>query len=466
MGAICDPCQRRGPRLALPPDFFDAPPLKTALAGYDFGTVFLAIRDDQRWTQETLGDYLGVEQSRISEIERGVRQLRDVRLVSHVARKFTIPGVKLGFPDGTTVGGGALSRRKGGSWVERRDFVQHVAGLTLGLGAAGIDIDRLGALLPHTEPTGTRRVGLADVEVIEEVTAAFVRQDYAHGSGLIRDAAVSQLRTVLPLLNTQLTPEVRPQLMVATARLAMQSGWMSFECKQHDAARRLWLVGLNIARKADHPQADDLTVYLLYDMALQAVHLGRPDEARHLTQIGRAVAGGKHPVSASTTCSLANIQARAHAAEGDAAGCDRALAHAAEHFALIEPVTAPPWTGHVSEAAMSGFQGIAHYTLALASPGSRGANTAVPLLRNAVEHIGPSLARFRGFYLPDLAGVHALAGDTDTAVTVGHQAIDAITSLSSPRAYDRLRTLHTALEPMHTSHGVAELRDRLTATAA
>ncbi|MCA1709629.1 MAG: XRE family transcriptional regulator, partial [Actinobacteria bacterium] len=315
--------------------------------------------------------------------------------------------------------------------------------MALGLGAAGIDIDRLGALLPHAEPTSTRRVGLADVQVIEKVTDAFQRQDFAHGSGLIRDSAVSQLHTVLPLLNAQLTPEVRPRLMIAAARLAMQSGWMSFECTQHDAARRLWMIGLNIARKAEHPYADDLSVFLLYDMALQAVHLGRAAEAQRLIQIARAVAGGKHPVSASTTGHLESIQARTHAAEGDAAACDHALGHAAEHYAAIDPALAPPWSGYVSEAGRSAFEGVAYYMLAQPTRDPRMAGQAVALLRHGVDHFVPGYARPRALSLPDLAGSHAIAGDTDTAVTVGHQAIDAVTAVSSPRAHDRLRTLHT-----------------------
>jgi hypothetical protein len=78
---------------------------------------------------------------------------------------------------------------------------------------------------------------------------------------------------------------------------------------------------------------------------------------------------------------------------------------------------------------------------------------------------GPDRARSRALHLPDLAGAHALTGDTDIAVTLGHQAVDAVTALSSSRAYDRLRVLYTVLEPMYTSGGVAELRDRLAATA-
>ena len=110
------------------------------------------------------------------------------------------------------------------------------------------------------------------------------------------------------------------------------------------------------------------------------------------------------------------------------------------------------------------MQGKAHYELALTSRDPRAAGRAVPLLRDAVESFGPDYARARALYLSDLAGAHAIAGDTDTAV--GHQAIDAVTALHFPRAYDRLRVLNTALQPLHTSAGVAELRERLVATAA
>lgn len=59
-----------------------------------------------------------------------------------------------------TVESQAVTEREGG-WVERRDFIQHVAGLALGFGATGIDVDRLRTLLPQAEPTGFRQVGHA-----------------------------------------------------------------------------------------------------------------------------------------------------------------------------------------------------------------------------------------------------------------------------------------------------------------
>ncbi|MGH3854571.1 MAG: helix-turn-helix domain-containing protein [Pseudonocardiaceae bacterium] len=466
-GTRCDPCQRAGTRLMLPESFYDQPGLEAALAGGDFGPVFLAVRAHTSWSQDALAEFLGLEQGRISRIETGRRALLELGLVVRVANKLAIPAGKLGFTHGITVGGGTSNGRKG-SWVDRRDFVEHVAALAVGAtGAAGLDIDRLTALLPHAEPTGTRHVGAADVEALERATAAFVGQDFAHGSAMVRDTAVAQLHATLPLLGAQASPEVRPRLYLATARLATQVGWMSFDVNHHDAARRLWMMGLDIARHAEDPQGSDLTVFVLYDMALQAVHLGRPDEALRLVHLGHSTAAGPHPVSASTISCLANIQAKAHAAQKDAAGCDRALGHAVEHFAATDPATQPPWASSLGdEAHLAAYQGHAHYTLALASRDPHAAERAVLLLRRAVDDFSPGYARSRALYLADLVGAHALAGDTDTAVTLGHQAIDAVTALHSPRAYDRLRALNIALEPLHTSPGVTELRDRLSATAA
>jgi transcriptional regulator with XRE-family HTH domain len=436
-----------------------------ALADYDFRVVFRLLRGQTGWSQQTLGMVVGLDQARISAIERGVSRLRDVGLVAQVATKLWIPPALLGF--GATVGDAAAESRKLVSWVDRRDFVQHIAALAVGTTAmAGLDIDRLTALLPHTDPTGTRHVGVADVETIEQATAAFRHQDFTQGSGLTRDVAVTQLRAALPLFKAQVAAELRPRLLLATADLATQAGWMSFDAEHQDAARRLWTIAVDLSRKSDHPQGSDLTVYLLTDMALQAVHLRRPKEALRLVHLGHTAAISTQPVSASTASLLANVEARTHAIHGDAAGCDHALGQALDHLAAIDPATAPPWTAYLGHTGVSGHQGSARYMLAPTSHDPRTASQAVPLLHQAVDSFSPAYTRLRALYLPDLAGAHAIAGDTDTAVTLGHQAVDAVTALHSSRAYDRLRMLSTALEPLNDSTGVAELRDRLTATAA
>jgi hypothetical protein len=49
-------------------------------------------------------------------------------------------------------------------------------------------------------------------------------------------------------------------------------------------------------------------------------------------------------------------------------------------------------------------------------------------------------------------------------VHLSHAAIGAHL-VSAATTYDRLHALHTVLEPLHTSPGVTELRDRLTTTS-
>jgi len=464
-GEYCDPCQRTGPRLVLPEAFYDQPPLPAALEALDFGPVFLAIRAHTDWSQQSLGEYLGFEQCRVSAIENGKRSLHDLGTAIRVANRIGLPAGRLGFTHGVTVGGGTNTERKG-SGVYRRDFVEHVAGLTLVSAATGLDINRLIALLPHAEPTGTRRVGAADVTVIEQATSAFSDQDFATGAEPVTDVAVAHLRSVMPLLGAQMTAEVRPQLYLATARLATQAGWMASEVNDHDAARRLWMIALQVARDADHPLGTDQTVFVLADMAFQAVELGRPKEALCLVHLGHNTATvSAYPVTAATTSLLANIQARAHALQRDAVGCDRALGQALDHFAAIDP-TQESWADYLDEAHLASLRGAAHYELAVASHDLHAASKAVPLLRQAVDHLSPDYARPRASALTNLAGAHAIAGDTNTAVTLGHHAVDAATAVSSPRNYDRLRVLHTALEPLHTSAGVAELRERLQTTVA
>ena len=90
------------------------------------------------------------------------------------------------------------------------------------------------------------------------------------------------------------------------------------------------VTGLDIARATDHPRGSDFTVCLLRDMAIQAVQLGRPDEARAWRTSATPPRRGPHPVSAATTSCLATIQAGAYATQSDATGCDRALRQAVE----------------------------------------------------------------------------------------------------------------------------------------
>ncbi len=466
-GNLCDPCSRH-PDLAQrlqEAEFFTREPIRRALAAYDFGYLFRAIRRTLELTQTELGEVLGLDQDRISRIERGERQLRDIATIACIATRLAIPPELLGFdPNAATVEKAQTAEIEEVDWVRRRDFSWATAGTILGLSVNGLDIDRLAALLPP-DPTGTSsiaRIGMADVAAIEEATALLRRLDYSRGGDVTRATTVAQLRSVLPLHNAACTAQLRQRLLVATADLGRAAAWTSYDAGRHDEARRLFLLALSAIQQAEHPQAADLTAYLLTHMADQALHLRQPREVLDLIQLGYGTATRRaQPLSASTASYLASFQAWGQAALGDVQACARALGQSGEHFTHTDPNPATPWAVHLTAAALSAQHGYAHYTLAQATADPKHAATAVPLLQQAVDGRGPAYARGRALNLAALTGAQSLAGDLDTAAHTGHHAVQEITTLASPRAYDRLRTLHTVLQPHNTNPAISEVRNNI-----
>lgn len=98
--------QGRIPRRDLPAGFYLQDPMQVALGDYDFCTVFRLLRCHTGWSQQTLSAVIGLDQTRISMIERGKRRMRDVALVAQVATKLGIPPVLLGFGATVSTAGG------------------------------------------------------------------------------------------------------------------------------------------------------------------------------------------------------------------------------------------------------------------------------------------------------------------------------------------------------------------------
>lgn len=103
---VCDPCARRPSRdiaeLLREAGFFTREPIRRALAAYDFGYLFRAVRRTAELTQVELGELLELDQDRISRIERGERQLKDFETIVRIASRLGIPLMLLGFSATTT----------------------------------------------------------------------------------------------------------------------------------------------------------------------------------------------------------------------------------------------------------------------------------------------------------------------------------------------------------------------------
>src|SRR5918998_6114160 len=96
---MCGSCARAaGFRTPIPDGFYEDADLRAALARYDFGAVFAAVRQHTGLSQLQLADLLDLSQSRVSAVERGERRLTHVKLAARLATLLGIPPRLLGFP--------------------------------------------------------------------------------------------------------------------------------------------------------------------------------------------------------------------------------------------------------------------------------------------------------------------------------------------------------------------------------
>lgn len=350
------------------------------------------------------------------------------------------PFVRLGFGDraASTLEPGGGTRAV--SWVDRRDFISTVTALTLGVSSAGVPewfVDLLPAVAGN-EPL--RRVGLADVEYIEATTRAFRELDNLWGGGSSRAAVLAQLQWVSATSKTALcvSETVRARLLSAVADLANVAAFMSYDIERQGDARRLWLLGLDACREANNV---GLTGSTLRQLCHQALHLNRADEALRLIRLVHATMAD--PDFDATELALAETAAYegwSYAAAGKVQACHRSLGHAEEHFANTASEEIPPWLEHFDRAELTGLRGHAFHVLADHAPSA--ALGSQPLLREAIDARGPQYPRGRTLNLIALSATYFQLGqDIDEGVAIGHQALDGIATLTSPRALARLGSL-------------------------
>jgi len=460
----------------MPSAFFDSQPMRNALEQHDFGIIFQAIQEQTGLSQLRLAELIGLTQSRVSAVIRGERTITGLSVATRISTAFGIPAQHLGFFTEPS----SLAPEEV-SWVDRRDFITVATVAALGSGLHA-ELDRLGGLLPRSlKPVTRKRIGVKDVEAIENVTAGYRRWDLEHGSGLCRDAALVQLHEVLTYEHAECSEGLRPRLWVATAELASMTGWLAYDIEDHDAARRLWTYALWAAYQGqDHPRSTDLSVSVLLDMAHQALHLWRPawepsdadarrwqqqrlEEALRCAQTAAATASTRrHPATQLTAGYTAAVTAWCFAARGDALAMERAIGQSEDLYAEADLRNMPPWASFVTEAEIRGQKG--HSAYLLSTSNREFAPRAVDLLTVAVDGHVQEHARSRAINLPPLAGAYLQAGEYDTAAEYCTQAIREMNGLTSQRCYTRLRDLDRIAAQYDRSSTVSAMRAEISET--
>lgn len=148
-------------------------------------------------------------------------------------------------------------------------------------------------LVPNASPTAAGpppppplipgRIGVTDVQRIEDANRAFRALDYQYGGGTCHDAVVGYLPRGLRMLGAYATGLVMDRLCVAVADLHNLAGWTSFDTGQVCVARIHFGRALELAKQGHN---DALVANIRYRMGRVHLHHDAPDKALTEFQLG------------------------------------------------------------------------------------------------------------------------------------------------------------------------------------
>lgn len=293
---------------------------------------------------------------------------------------------------------------------------------------------------PTDEPpagTGTRHVGLADVNAVREVTELFRRLDNRWGGGHPRAMVVQYLNDeVRPLLDGRYTDVVARELLSAVAQLTHLAAWMAFDLEQHGLAQRHMIQALRLARASgDYAFGGEV----LAAMSQQALYVEQPGEAVDLARAAQ-LSARKAGIPALVSESIVS-EARALAALGEKQSSIKTLI-AAERALDEQTDGVPPWIDYYDEAYLSAQLG--HCLLCL------GDLDAAEQQAHRSLRMVDGYTRGHAFNVTMLASIHAEQGEIDQACKVGIEATSLATAVKSERTKHRLAELRGKLRPYAT----------------
>ncbi|WIX86060.1 hypothetical protein [Amycolatopsis sp. DG1A-15b] len=299
------------------------------------------------------------------------------------------------------------------------------------------------------------RVGLADVQRLEDTVARLRAQDYRYGGGACGEAVAEVLPHAVGLLDGTVRGKVRPRLCTAVADLYNLAGWTSFDDDRPEAALEAFAQALDLAVEAGN---HDLQANIRYRAGRLLLHYDAVDPA--LTEFGRGREAALRARSRLAQAILSANQAWADAKKADAVAALACLHRARTEFADATGVEPSPWAAFFGPTDLAAMIGTVHGELAQVVDVRHGRD-GIPALADALAGYGPEMARSRSLTMIWLATVHALDGDLDVAAESGREAIELVGLLRSPRTRQRLRTLSAAARRHRRDARAREIIERV-----
>lgn len=318
---------------------------------------------------------------------------------------------------------------------------------------------------------GAGRIGLSTSAGLERAARQFALSDAQAGGGIIREAAVGQLKYAVDLMKHATYDTATGQrLLAAIADLANQVGWMSYDVGMLGPAQRYFIYALQTANESGTDRGRLLAGGTLTNMSRQMVSAGRPDTAVRLIDLAidqlpadrnrySVIRAGRWALKARL---LAGMGA-SHAPEARAA---MTLAFELQSTAADED---PDPDGeecfpylYSGDAELISEAADCYRALATHEP-RHGATAATHSLR-ALAARDPSFTRSLVFDHIGLAQTRILQREPEQACVDGRAALHLAHQVSSRRVTSRLRDLHGDLAPYAIHPDVRDFRDELHQT--
>ncbi len=306
--------------------------------------------------------------------------------------------------------------------MRRRSFLS--GGPTALAAVLGLDTPARAAARPTLFPRipAPRRVGVAEVLVVEQAVREIRLADDVQGGDTLFDLAGQRLRGAYELLNEGTYSEDTERRLQATAgELAISVGWLAHDSNRLADARSFYAEALATARMADDTA---LEAHVFCNSAFLARDAGRPREALRAAQAGQSAA--RHLDSDRLLALLAMREAGGWAQLQDRVSCERALLRARTLFERGECEADPEWMSFFGEAEIAGLEAQCWSALGDWDRASEQAGLAIALQE-------PHFVRNRALYTAELAHDRLGRGDLAGAAEHGSAAVALLGEVRSAR---------------------------------
>ncbi|MEU8349395.1 helix-turn-helix domain-containing protein, partial [Streptomyces sp. NPDC048845] len=360
----------------LPADVLDREDVRRALAEHDFASAFALFKKWGGLSQNRIAAACRLTPGKVSTIISGQQQVTSFEVMARVADGLRIPGNLMGLasrpwecddrpPDHRSTPPGTPSmdevpwqpastvdlatRLTRSDLVMDRRAVAHALAATTVTGAALLD--SLEGWLQPAAPVPKRghgRLGIREIEQLEETARAFRRWDHQYGGGLRSKAVLGQLNEVAAALDEHQAPSVEQRLYVVMAQLAGTAATMAWDSGLQRRAQDYYRLALRSA----HAGGDVLFgANVLAGMARQMLYRDRPQDALELVRLAQD--GARSVMTPRVRAMLHTREAWALSAMGRIAAFRRATAQAQVALAAADG-DEPYWIRYFDEAELAG----------------------------------------------------------------------------------------------------------------